>query len=128
MYTIGDFLIKVKNAYMAGKKEVEYPYSNTVIALAKILEKEGYLSKVSQEEKEGRKQVQIKLKYENKLPAISEIKLVSRPSIHRYINKSGLKKAAARHGIAVLSTSQGMMTNKQAQKVGVGGELVCQIY
>jgi len=129
MYTTGDFLIKIKNAYMTGKRNVEYSHSNVVLAIAKILEKEGYVGKVSEnKEKEGRKAINIELKYQGRLPAISEIKLVSRPSIHRYIGKANLRRAAASHGIGIVSTSHGIMTNKQAQKEGVGGELICQIY
>ncbi len=129
MYTTGDFLIKIKNAYMSGKKQVEYSRSNVVLSIAKILEKEGYVGKVTEKkDKDGRSTILIELKYQNRLPAISEIRLVSRPSIHRYIGKSGLLRAAEKHGIGILSTSHGMMTNKQAKKDGVGGELICQIY
>ena len=129
MYTTGDFLIKIKNAYQASKTQVEYPYSNMVASLGKILEKEGYVGKVSDKKADtGRKVLVIALKYEGRIPAISEIKLVSRPSIHHYIDKSRLWRAAEKHGIAILSTSRGVMTNKQAKKEGVGGEVICQIY
>jgi small subunit ribosomal protein S8 len=131
MYTIGDFLIKVKNAYMAGHRQVEYPYSKAVLSIGKILEKEGYVKEVKNQkskENNGRDEILIQLLYKNRMPAIAEIKLVSGPAIHRYVNKSGLSKTAARHGIGILSTSKGMMTNKQAEKEGVGGEIICQIY
>ncbi len=145
MYTIGDFLIRIKNAYMANKKTMEFPYSKVVFSIAKILEKEGYIKKVSakggnqkSQPKAGsplakkvgseRKTIEIELKYENKIPAVSDIKLVSRPSIHYYIGKSQVRNAVPRHATGIISTNQGVMTSKQAQKEGVGGELICQIY
>lgn len=131
MYTIGDFLIRVQNAYMAGLKQLEYPHSNVVMSLGKILEKEGYVKGVKNlksKVKNGRDSVVIDLLYKDKLPAISEIKLVSKPSIHHYINKSKLGRAVARHGVGIISTSRGIMTTRQAQKEKVGGELICKIY
>jgi small subunit ribosomal protein S8 len=131
MYTIGDFLIRVQNAYMAGMKKLEYPHSNVVLSISKILEKEGYLKAIKSEKskiKNGRDSIMIELLYKDKLPAISEVKLVSKPSVHRYFSKIKLKRAVARHGIGILSTSRGIMTTKQAQKEGVGGELICKIF
>ncbi|HVZ67145.1 MAG TPA: 30S ribosomal protein S8 [Patescibacteria group bacterium] len=124
MYTVGDFLIRIQNAYMAGKKQVEYPNSKMVVSIGKILEKEGY---VKGSKAQAGKLV-IELLYKNKLPAISSIKLVSKPSIRHYINKDSVKTAVERHGVGILSTSRGVMSTKQAQKEGVGGELICKIY
>jgi len=131
MYRIGDFLIQIKNAYQAGKKQVSYPHSKAVDALSKILEKEGYIKKSklkTQKSKSGAeiKSLEIELKYEGRVPALSDIKLVSKPSAHRYINRVHLAKLS-RYGISILSTSSGMMTGKEAQKKGAGGELLCQI-
>lgn len=141
MYTIGDFLIQLKNAYNARKKQIEYPHSAVVSSIGKILEKEGYISKLkvkseklpvrkSQGEKVGseRKILEIELKYENKEPAISDIKLISRPSIHYYVGKSEIKRRVPSHATGIISTSLGIMTTRDAQKKGVGGELICQIY
>lgn len=132
MYTIGDFLIRIQNAYMAGKKNISYPYSNVVVAIGKILEKEGYVksSKIKSQKVRNieKKTLELELKYENKLPAVSSIRLVSKPSVHHYVGKQKLGRAATRHGIEIISTSHGVMTTKQAQKEGVGGELICQIY
>ncbi len=128
MYTIGDFLIQVKNGYRANKKEIVYPRSNVVVSLAKILEKEGFVSKVSEKEADGKKTLQISLKYEGRVPAISDIRLISKPSVHLYAGKLKVKKAMGRHGVGIVSTSSGMMTSADAGKKGVGGELICQIY
>ena len=151
MYRIGDFLIQIKNAYRAHRKEMEYPHSNVVAGIAQILEKEGFIKSLkvsakggsapggkseklpvrkSQGKKVGseRKIITIELKYEGRVPALTDVKLVSRPSVHHYLDKSGLKKGANRHGISILSTSQGIMTGREARKKGVGGEFICQVY
>lgn len=111
----------------ARKKSLSYSRSNSVVALAKILEKEGYVSKVKENEVEGKKVVEIELKYDGRIAAVSEIKLISKPSVHRYSGKNGLK-TVARHGIGILSTNMGMMTTRDAMKQGVGGELICRIF
>lgn len=133
MYRIGDFLIQIKNAYRAHRKVMEYPHSNVVAGIAQILEKEGYIGKLkvkSEKLKVGseRKIITIELKYEGRVPALTDVKLVSKPSVHYYLDKSGFIKGGSHHGISILSTSQGMMTKLAAQKKGVGGELICHIY
>ena len=128
MYTIGDFLIQIKNAYQARKKQVEYQFSNAVLSIGKVLEKEGYVEKVKEEQVDGRKKIIITLKYQDKIPAISDIKLVSKPSVHHYFGSAKIRKAVPSHGIGILSTNKGIMSNKQAQKENVGGELICRIY
>ena len=133
MYRIGDFLIQIKNAYGAGKKEIEYPHSKVAESIGKILVKEGYIksSKVkNQKSKEGveRKGLVIELKYEGRVGAINDVKLVSKPSVHHYIAKNRLGRAVSSHGMAIISTSDGFMTNREAIKKGVGGELICQIF
>ncbi len=129
MYTIGDFLIQTKNAYMANKKQFTYPRSNVILEIAKILKKEGYLKDFKSEKKpeNGQGEITLELMYKGKVPAISGVKLISKPSVREYINKTHLRKSV-RYGIGIVSTSHGMMTNKQAEKEGVGGELICQIY
>ncbi len=127
MYTVGDFLIQLKNAYMAHKKELTFPYAKIVVALGKILTDEGYVRKSEIKELDGRKIVTVELLYKNKRPALREIKLVSKPSVHKYVTKTNIKKIAGNFGISVVSTSKGVMTGKEALKAGVGGELLCEI-
>jgi small subunit ribosomal protein S8 len=127
-YPTGDFLIQLKNAYMARKKEMEVPYSKVILGIAKILEKEGYVGKTKQSENEGKKKVVIALRYDKKIPAINEIKLISRPSIHHYVGKTRIKRAIPSHAMGIISTNLGIMTSKEAEKRGVGGELICQIF
>ncbi len=126
MYTIGDFLIQLKNAYKAYKETVEYRYSNAVFNIAKILQKEGFVAKVSLTN--DKKKIKIDLKYSQKMPAITDIKLISKPSVHYYKKRTKIGKKLSKNAIEIVSTSKGMMTSKQAQKEGVGGEVICQIY
>lgn len=127
MYTIGDFLIQLKNGYMAHKKEVIFPYAKIVVSLGEILAKEGYIKKAEVIEVEGRKMVSVDLLYKNKRPAMKDVKLVSKPSLHRYVTKLRIKRFAGNFGISVVSTSRGVMTGREALKQGVGGELLCEI-
>ena len=127
MYTVGDFLIQIMNAYMAHKKEVSFPYAKIVVAIGKILTDEGYVRKAEITEVDGRKTVTVELLYKNKRPALREVRLVSKPSLHKYVTKTNIKKIAGNFGISVLSTSKGVMTGKEALKAGVGGELLCEI-
>ncbi len=127
MYTIGDFLIQLKNAYMAHKKEVVLPHAKIIMSIGQILVDEGYVKKVTLIEKEDRKYVQIELLYKNRRPAMRDVKLISKPSVHRYVTKNSMKRIAGNFGISVLSTSSGVMTGKEALKKGVGGELLCEI-
>ncbi len=126
MYTIGDFLIQIKNGYMGRKKEITIPYSKAVFSIGEILVKEGYVKKVST--KSEKQEILVELLYKDKNPAINEIKLVSKPSIHHYLGSKQIKKRIPRHGIGILSTNRGIMTSRDAQKNNVGGELICQIF
>lgn len=139
MYTIGDFLIQLKNSSKAYKKAIEYPYSNAVFSIAKILEKEGFVNKVSvsQEEnppspkataRQGRKFIKIELKYNKNLPSISDVKLISKPSVHYYATKNRMTRTIQKNAIGIVSTNKGVMTTRDAKKQGVGGELICQIF
>jgi small subunit ribosomal protein S8 len=128
MYTIGDFLIQLKNGYMAHKKEVKFPYAKILVSLGDILAKEGYIKKAKVIDGEsGRKVVAVELLYKNRRPAMRDVKLVSKPSVHRYVTKNKIKRFAGNFGISVVSTSHGVMTGKEALKQGVGGELICEI-
>ncbi|HVZ12556.1 MAG TPA: 30S ribosomal protein S8 [Patescibacteria group bacterium] len=141
MYTIGDFLIQVKNGYQARKKQLVYPHSNVVASIAAILEKEGFVGKIKTKTEKfdkakragskvttEKKFLEIDLKYTNRMPAIVDVKIVSKPSVHHYVGRTKLKTAVSRHGMGIVSTSKGIMTSREATKTGVGGELIAQIF
>ena len=125
-YVLGDFLIRVKNAYMAHINEIEVPYSKASLSVGQILVKEGYLSSIKVDEK-GNKKINAKLTYINRVPAISDIKIVSKPSVREYVTAQELKRKKNEFGIHILSTNKGVMSDKEALDKGLGGELICKI-
>jgi len=113
---------------MAKKSEVLVPYSKLKLALAKILEKEGYFAKVEVVEDQA-KQIKIDLKYlNNKIPAIKSIKKISKVGQRIYVGSVEIPRVLNDFGVAILSTSKGVMTGREAKKLGVGGELICEVY
>lgn len=126
-YPVADFLIQIKNAYMASKNDVSFPYSKMVLAIGKILKEEGYVKDVKEATIDGHKTVAVTLKYSKNTPAMTEVSIVSKPSIHRYVGKNNIKKAATKFETAIVSTNQGVMTNKKAIKLGIGGELLAKV-
>jgi small subunit ribosomal protein S8 len=127
-YHVGDFILRVKNAYRARKKQVSMPYSNINKAIAHVLIKEGFLASVKESEIEGKRMLIADLRYENRRPAMQDIKLISKPSVRIYIDIDGLKQDKDRSLTSILSTSIGILTGKEAIKKGVGGELLFKIW
>jgi small subunit ribosomal protein S8 len=124
---IADMLTRIRNASMARKEELLVPYSKIKFAIAKILEKEKYLKETAVVEN-GFKELKIKLQYINKKPAISSIKRISKAGRRVYARKEELPRVLGGYGLAIVSTSKGVMTNKEARQLGLGGEVICEIY
>ena len=124
---IADMLTRLRNAAAVKKHEITLPLSRMKFEIAKILEKEGYLAAV---EKVGDKkpELKIKMKYTAEGPAIRDVKRVSKPGRRVYAPKAELPKVLNDFGIAIVSTSAGLMTNKEARKRGLGGEVVCEVF
>lgn len=127
-YAIGDFIIQIKNAALARKKELYMPFSKAKKAVGKVLVKEGFLEDVKEEEVEGKKALYLKLRYLRRRPTVTDIKLVSKPSLRVYIGVDEIGKEQGRAMIAILSTNMGLMTGKEAIKKKVGGELLFKIW
>ena len=125
---IADFLTRVRNAQMAGKKTVSCPASKIKVAICKVLEDEGYITGHSVDENGGKPVVNVDLKYFRGKPVIEEIKRVSRPGLRYYRGKEELPRNRAGLGIAILSTNKGLMTDKQAEAAGIGGEVLCTVF
>lgn len=125
---IADYLTRVRNAQMAGHKVVEIPASNIKKEITKILEDKGYIlsHKFVEDGKQGI--IKIALKYANNVPAIRKIERVSTPGLRKYCGASELPRVLNGLGIAILSTSRGVLSDKEARKEGVGGELICYVY
>lgn len=124
---ISDMLTRVRNAMMAKKKEVVIPASNLKLAIAKIMEQEKYIGSVERRE-DNHGEICIKLKYDKGIPAIKNIKRVSKPGRRVYVTGENLPRVLNGFGLAIISTSRGIMTNKEARKEHLGGEVICEIY
>ncbi|MFA5047897.1 MAG: 30S ribosomal protein S8 [Patescibacteria group bacterium] len=130
---IADMLTRIRNASRVKKAEVYIPFSKIKLEIIKILKKEGFIADF-QEIKPGEEGYKfggflITLKYdEEKQPVIGNLKRVSRPGRRMYATKENLPVIMNNYGLAIISTSQGLLTNKQAKKLGLGGEIICQIY
>lgn len=129
---IADMLTRIRNGGKAKKEKVYLPFSKLKLELAKILKREGYISDIIeiQPGTEGYKfgGIEIVLKYDGKVPAISGIKRISKSGQRQYVGKDNLPVVLDSYGVAILSTSQGLMSNKQAKKLGLGGEVLCEVY
>jgi small subunit ribosomal protein S8 len=125
---IGDLLIQIKNASMAGKRVVELPYSRVKHAVADILAKEGYVTGVTRGGAVPKEHLHVEIKYDNGTPALTDLKRVSKPGLRWYVNKKEIPTVVGGMGISILSTPQGIMTGKEAKKRGIGGELLCKVW
>lgn len=125
---IADMLTRIRNAYRASKIEVTFPHSNLAEAVAKLLQKEGFLGEVKVAEKNKRKTIACYLLYENKKPPIEHIKRISKPGCRVYKKASEIKPTLGGYGISIVSTSEGVMTGKEAKKKNLGGEIICEVW
>ena len=127
---IADYLTRIRNAYLAGKKIVEIPSSKMKMAITKILCEKGYILSYKLVEGEPFSTIKIALKYhpQTKTPAIKKIERVSTPGLRRYTDVENMPRVLNGLGIAILSTSKGIITDKEAKELNVGGELICYVY
>ncbi|MBK5244117.1 MAG: 30S ribosomal protein S8 [Eubacteriaceae bacterium] len=126
---IADMLTRIRNANDAGHKVVEMPASKEKKAIAQILLEEGYINKVDYISDEKQGMIKITLKYgENKSRVVAGIKRISKPGLRVYAGKEEVPKVLNGLGIAIVSTSKGVMTDKKARKAGVGGEVICYVW
>lgn len=131
MDIVADSLIRIKNGYLAHKGEVILPYSKLVLAICEVLKKEGYIeeSKVAKKDgKESLNDVLVTLRYESRKPAVSGIRRISKPGLRIYKSKNSLPYVLNGLGLAIISTPKGVMSDKQARKEGVGGEVMAYVW
>ncbi len=124
---IADMLTRIRNALAAGKTEVSMPLSKQKQAIAQLLQDEGYITGMVAGEIDGKPTLTISLKYHEGKPVIEKIKRVSRPGLRIYKGKDELPKVMGGLGIAIISTSSGLMTDRAARKAGQGGEILCTV-
>lgn len=130
---IADMLTRIRNAQMAKHKEVSVPFSKLKLSIAKILEQRNFIESVRKEAGEKFPVLKIVLKYDvvsntEKNPAIREIKRISRQGQRIYVKKTDIKRVKNGYGISIVSTSKGMMTGDKAVKMGLGGEIICEVW
>ena len=126
---IADFLTRIRNANMVMHEKVEIPASKTKIALAEILKNEGFIKDYEQVEDGKQGIIRVYLKYgPNREKVISGLKRISKPGLKVYCKKDEIPKVLGGLGIAIISTSKGSVTDKEARKLGLGGEVICYVW
>ena len=128
---IADYLTRVRNAQMAGLKVVDIPSSNMKKAITEILHTKGYILNFKFEETENNQgNIKVALKYnaQTNLPAIKKLTRISKPGLRKYADSKTLPRVINGLGIAILSTSKGVITDKEARNLNVGGEVICHVY
>jgi small subunit ribosomal protein S8 len=127
---IADYLTRIRNASSAGLKTVAIPASNTKKAMTQILFDQGYITnfKFEDDSKQGIIKIALKYNLTTKIPAITKIIRVSRPGLRKYTGVENLPRVMNGLGIAIISTSHGVISDKEARKQNVGGEILCYVY
>ena len=124
---ISDMLTRIRNGQSAGKVRVMMPMSKQKLAIAEVLKQQGYIRDFAVEEVEGKSQLGVLLRYFEGRPVIEMLKRVSRPGLRVYKRKDDVPKVMDGLGVAIVSTSKGLMTDRQAREAGHGGEIVCVV-
>jgi small subunit ribosomal protein S8 len=125
---LADMLTRIRNAQMAGHASIDMPGSKLKAAVAKVLEDEGYIAGFEAHADGVKPRLRLELKYFEGKPVIAEIDRVSRPSVRRYAAKDELPTVRGGLGVAIVSTSRGVMTDRAARAAGVGGEVLCTVF
>ena len=127
---IADYLTRIRNGVMARHKVVEIPASNIKKDITRILFDKGYILNYKFEEEGPQGNIKIALKYnpETKMSAIKSIQRISKPGLRKYVDKNNIPRVLNGLGIAIISTSQGVMTDKEARSLSIGGEVLCYVY
>ncbi len=125
--TLADMFTRIRNAQQAEKAAVSMPSSKMKVSVAKVLQEEGYIESFNVDESD-KPTLTIGLRYFEGKPVIEEIKRASRPGLRQYKGTEGLPKVAGGLGVAIVSTSKGVMTDRAARKAGVGGEVICTVF
>lgn len=125
---VSDLIIRIKNAVLARKIEVRLPHSKMKQAVAEVLAAEGYVTAVATEPAPVGKELVITLKYVGKQSFVTDVRRLSKPGRRLYSPATQIPKTLGGYGITIVSTNKGVMTDKEARKQNVGGELLCQIW
>jgi len=125
---ITDILNRIRNAQAVLQPTVDVPFSQIKFEICQILAKEGLVESFEKKGRKNKKFIRITSKYNGKIPAISGLKRISKPGQRIYLPYKKIKKVKSGYGISIISTSQGLMTDKEARKQKLGGEVICEIW
>jgi len=125
--TVADMLTRIRNAQQVGKPNVAMPSSTLKTEIARVLQEEGYITGFGVAG-DVKKELTLELKYFEGKPVIAEIKRESRPGLRNYVGKKDLPSVRSGLGVAIMSTSKGVMTDKAARNAGIGGEVICTVF
>jgi small subunit ribosomal protein S8 len=125
---VADMLTRIRNAQMVGKSDVVIPLSKVKVAIARVLKDEGYIDDFSVIDQPTKRQLQIALKYHTGHPVIERIERVSRPGLRVYKGRHHIPSVMNGLGVAILTTPQGVMTDRKARQAGIGGEVLCYVF
>lgn len=125
---IADMLSRIRNAQAVSKKTVEIPFSNMKLEIAKILEREGFVQSLQVEKRKLKKMLELTLRYIDSKPEIAGLKRISKPGLRVYSPAHEIKRVKGGYGISIVSTSKGIMTDREARKQNIGGEVLCQVW
>ena len=125
---ISDCLTRIRNGLMRGKDNVLVPYSKLKHELINVLIAEGYLKSCNKTELDNKPMIEVGLKYHNEKPVIKELKRISKPSLRKYSSASNFETVKGGLGAYIISTNQGLMTDKDAKANNVGGEILCEVF
>ncbi|MBZ1348258.1 MAG: 30S ribosomal protein S8 [Candidatus Nealsonbacteria bacterium] len=125
---ISNMLTSIRNAQAVLHQTVDIPFSNLKYKIAKILAKQGFIEQIEKKGKKTKRFIEITLKYDNKTPVISGIKRISKPGQRIYLSAQKIKKIKGGYGMSIISTSKGLMADKEARKNKLGGEVICEIW
>ena len=125
---IADFLTRLRNAARSNRNDVSAPYSRMKEEIAKILKQEGYIAGFEIDTQAKPAQIKVTMKFVNRVPALSGLRRVSRPGLRKYVGSGDIPRVLGGMGVAILSTSRGVITGRQARKEKVGGELVAVVW
>ena len=128
-YLVADFIIRIKNSALAKRKEVVLPFSNINKEIGKVLVKEGFLESIKEETKNGKKTLLAVIRYEKRMPILTDIAVISKPSLRIYSSVKNLLEIEKRgRRKIIVSTSKGVMTSEEAKKKGLGGEILFAVW
>lgn len=126
---IADMLTRIRNAKCARQNEIIVPSSTVKVEIARILKEEGYIKEATPYKDKNRSFIKIQLKYSSaKKSAITNIKRISKPGLRKYVGNDEIPRVLNGLGIAIVSTSKGLMTDRKAREIGIGGELLCTVF